>query len=139
MLTRTLALPPEPASVPQGRRFVRQVLNSWELPGLADTALLLTSELLTNSVLHARTPIVLTLRRLPGCVEVTIGDRSTVFPMRRRHGADSATGRGMDLLERLATSWEVAGDGMGKVVRFSLSEQADPWAAFTDQDWTEQL
>jgi anti-sigma regulatory factor (Ser/Thr protein kinase) len=132
MLTETITLAPDPASVPQGRRFVRRVLTAWDVPDLLDTALLLTSELLTNSVLHARTGIVLTLTRPPGRVDIVVGDLSDVLPARRRHAADATTGRGVELLDRLATSWDVVRDGAGKAVHVSLSEQADPWAAATD-------
>ncbi len=132
MLTETITLAPVPASVPQGRRFVRRVLTAWDVPDLLDTALLLTSELLTNSVLHARTAIQLTLSRPPGGVDIVVGDRSDVLPARRRHAADATTGRGVELLDQLATSWDVVQDGTGKAVHVSLSEQADPWAGHTD-------
>ena len=128
-MTASLKLPPEPSSVPAGRRFVAQVLTDWGLPGVADTAALLTSELLTNSVLHARTPIVLTLRRVPGSVEVVVRDASSVAPRQRKHALDGTTGRGLELLNRLALAWDVTIDGEGKSIRFTLSDSVDAWAA----------
>ncbi|MGW8379053.1 hypothetical protein [Streptomyces sp. ODS28] len=47
----------EPASVPAGRRLVRGALRRWGLEALADTALLVTSELLANAVRHATGPV----------------------------------------------------------------------------------
>jgi anti-sigma regulatory factor (Ser/Thr protein kinase) len=52
-----LALPGEPASVPAARRFVRQVLSEWDRPELDEAGSLLVSELVSNAVLHARTPV----------------------------------------------------------------------------------
>ena len=128
-MTASLELPPEPSSVPAGRRFVAGVLSGWGLPGVADTAALLTSELLTNSVLHARTPILLTVRRGPGTVEVAVRDASSVAPRQRRHAVDGTTGRGLELLDRLAQDWDVTFDGGGKSIRFTLSDSADAWAS----------
>ena len=102
---------------------------------LVETAALLTSELLTNSVLHARTEIVLSVGLLDGCVEIEVRDGSRHGPRRRRHTQDATTGRGLELLERLARSWDVSVDDDGKVVRFVLDRSADPWAAYTADDW----
>lgn len=126
-------LPPLAASVGAGRRFVLEHATAWGLEQLADTAVLLTSELLTNSVLHARTDIELSVARLDdGSLEICVRDASRVSPRRRRHSPDGTTGRGIELLDRLASSWEVTTQDAGKVVRFVVAAGADPWAAFTD-------
>jgi anti-sigma regulatory factor (Ser/Thr protein kinase) len=134
-VTATLELPPAAASVRDGRRFITSVLETWGMTGLVETAALLTSELLTNSVLHARTEIVLTVSQLGDCIEIEVRDGSRHGPRRRRHTADATTGRGLELLERLARSWDVSVDDDGKVVRFVLDAAADPWAAYDADDW----
>jgi anti-sigma regulatory factor (Ser/Thr protein kinase) len=134
-VTATVALPPAAASVRDGRRFVTGVLDTWGMPELVETAALLTSELLTNSVLHARTDIVLTLSRHDDGVEIVVRDGSRTAPRRRRHATDATTGRGLELLERLASSWEVSLDDEGKSVRFVVNATTDPWAAYATDEW----
>lgn len=135
-MSAVLELAPAAASVRDGRHFVVALLTTWELPELVETAALLTSELLTNSVLHARTAITLTVtRREDGTVEIAVRDRSTYAPRRRRHATDATTGRGMLLLERLAQHWEVNVDEQGKQILFVLGADAEPWAAYSDEAW----
>ena len=134
-VTATLELPPAAASVRDGRRFIVSVLETWGMADLAETAALLTSELVTNSVLHARTEIILTVSRRNGSVEIEVRDGSRLGPRRRRHRADATTGRGLELLERLARSWDVSVDDDGKSIRFVLDRGSDPWAAYAGVDW----
>jgi anti-sigma regulatory factor (Ser/Thr protein kinase) len=134
-VTATVALPPAAASVRDGRRFVTGVLDTWGMHELCETAALLTSELLTNSVLYARTDIILTLSRHEDGVEIVVRDGSRSAPRRRRHPPDATTGRGLELLERLASSWEVSLDDDGKSVRFVVDGATDPWAAYATDDW----
>ena len=128
---------PVPAAVPDGRRFVGGWLKTWELDELVDTATLLTSEVLTNAVLHAPTQLVLTVARLTGGAQIAVRDGSRLMPPQRRPAQDATTGRGLHLLSRLASSWEVSVDDTGKTVRFTLEGKVDPWAAFADPDWSE--
>jgi len=131
-----LALAPTVESVGTGRRLIRDALLEWQLDALADTATLLASEVLTNSVLHARTPIVLSIE-LTGsdCVTIAVRDGSTFVPRRRHHGRDATTGRGLELLDQLAQSWRVDADREGKTVTFVVGGRVDPWAAYTGTDW----
>ena len=136
---RVLRLPPTARSTTQARRFVLGALADWGLDGLRDTAALLTSEVVTNSVLHARTDIEVTVTRLDDGVRIEVADGSRRAPVRRLQLDEATTGRGVELLEQLAGSWEVAVHDSGKVVRFDLSEDVDPWAAYTGVEWTKGL
>ncbi len=130
-MTLTIELSPMASSVREGRQFVLAALASWDLSDLADAASLLTSELLTNSVLHARTDISLTVRRADeGTVEICVRDGSRHSPRRRGHAHDGTTGRGIELLDKLAQSWDVSTDENGKTVRFLLAAGVDPWSDF---------
>lgn len=135
MVSATLRLPAVPASVPEARRFVLQHLRSWSLEDLTETVVLLTSEVVTNSVLHARTELELTVARQGDGVQVQVRDGSPVTPRQRQHSADATTGRGMHLLDRLASAWEVVPDGQGKTICFTVRAAADPWAAYRDVAW----
>lgn len=107
-----------------------QTLRGWGLVDLVDAAVLLTSEVVTNAVLHARTAVTLTIEREDDAVRVGVSDRSPVTPAMRNHSETATTGRGLHLIENLASSWSVEGDANGKTVWFRLSTRRDPWASF---------
>src|ERR1700678_1417127 len=78
----TATYAPEPAAAAQARRFVRETLRTWGVPepaegapSLIDDAVLLTSELVTNAVVHAGTQVQVTCRINGKAVEVAVGDR----------------------------------------------------------------
>lgn len=125
-----LTLPAAVGSVGSGRRLVREALESWGLEALVDTAVLLTSEVLTNSVLHARTSMHLTVTRTgDDGVTISVRDGSRHLPQRRAHPPDSTTGRGVELLDALASRWSVHQEQDGKSVIFTVAVGTDPWLA----------
>lgn len=88
-----------------------------------EVLLLLLSEVVTNAVLHARTGGAVTAAATDDGVRVEVSDGSTSRPVRRPFTEMSPTGRGLHLLDRLATSWgidDVAAGG--KVVWFEVAE-----------------
>jgi anti-sigma regulatory factor (Ser/Thr protein kinase) len=132
-------LPPAARSVTEARRFVRRALTSWGLEALSDTTALLTSEVVTNAVLHARTAMQLTIRRVVEGVRVDVSDGSLRRPTRRLQTAEATHGRGLDLLDRLAADWQVTDDARGKTLSFTVSATSDPWAAYSASDWQASL
>lgn len=116
----------------QARRLVRQCLGAWGMTELEDTAVLLTSELVTNVLIHTSSPPRLSITRAGVGVRVTISDDSPVIPRQRRQTFEATTGRGVRLLAQLADDWgcEPEPEG-GKTVWFVLTGAADPWAAFS--------
>ncbi|MCW2671269.1 MAG: putative sensor protein [Frankiales bacterium] len=98
-------LPAEPASVGQARRFVRGVLADWKLESLVDTVTLLTSELATNAVLHARTGFAVVVSLSGREVRVDVLDGSAVTPRSRQPSLTAATGRGVNMVAALADRW----------------------------------
>jgi PAS domain S-box-containing protein len=111
----------DPASVPAGRRFVAALLDDWACAHLADTALLLTSEVLTNAVVHGLGPVRLRLRRTDTEVTVIVSDRGRYRPEPRLADLTDESGRGLSLLEMLATSWGARATEEGKDVWFTLA------------------
>jgi two-component sensor histidine kinase len=81
-----------------------------------EIAALLVTELVTNAVLHARTAIVLAVDCTRGRVLIRVADESTALPRHRTYGADASTGRGIALVEELATAWGVERSPRGKEV-----------------------
>jgi anti-sigma regulatory factor (Ser/Thr protein kinase) len=114
-----LDLPAEPASPGRARRFVASALAG--VPADVDLAALLVSELVTNAVLHARTPLEVVVETNPDSVEVSVHDGSRVRPALRRYDRDAATGRGLHLVEKLADRWGVDLDAGTKRVWFALA------------------
>lgn len=106
-------------SVPRARHWVAAFLSG--VPeDLRQTATLLTSELVTNAVLHTATDVTVTAEVAPGSVRVEVADGSTELPTIKDYGADAATGRGLTVLDSLADQWGTRIDDLGKVVWFEL-------------------
>ncbi len=91
---------------------------------LLDDALLLVSELVTNSVVHGGPPIVLAVHCDGEGLHVRVLDGSTLLPQPRVADDDAEGGRGLTLVELLTDTWgvEPVGDdhGPGKAVWFEL-------------------
>jgi anti-sigma regulatory factor (Ser/Thr protein kinase) len=109
-------LPPEPSSATRARRLVREQLASICAPDALDVVALLVTELVTNAILHARTPLQLQIETRPGHVRLCVGDTSDRQPEVRTYATDAVTGRGLALVETLASSWGVNSTPTGKVV-----------------------
>jgi len=114
----TLSLSPTPQSVGEARRFVQTVLDDAGCGGgWVDSTALVVSELVTNAVIHARTlldvRITVTTDRV---VRVEVHDRSEHPPRTKHYSATSGTGRGLLLVEALASQWGVTTAPDGKVV-----------------------
>ena len=130
-----LVLPASPRAVGLARAFVAAVLDRWGSSHLADATVLLTSELVTNALVHADSPSTLTLEpEQPAdssarveAVRVSVTDTSPTGPGRRRHSLTATTGRGLQLLDQLADSWGWDADGDGKVVWFVVTGAVLSW------------
>ncbi|GAC1529701.1 MAG: hypothetical protein NVS3B12_03330 [Acidimicrobiales bacterium] len=116
-----IVLPPEPASATRARHFVARSLEVCG-PELVEPALLLTTELATNAVLHAATDFRVTVRvsNAGGHARVELTDGSPIFPARRRFSDQAGTGRGLKMVEALSQSWGVESTPPGKTVFFEV-------------------
>ncbi|HET9556026.1 MAG TPA: STAS domain-containing protein [Actinomycetota bacterium] len=107
------------------RRYVRDVLEYWRLAlpddGVIDRVELLADELVTNAVLHARTSLRLRLELRGDILHIGVHDDSPRLLRLVASDPDGETGRGLRLVEQLATAWGVSrrSDG-GKVVWCTL-------------------
>ena len=114
-------LPPVPASVPEARRLVRDLLVTVGRDDLEETAALLVSEVVTNALLHAGTPILVAARLEGRQLRVEVGDGSPHLPVPRQYASTAGTGRGLRMLEQLVDDWGVERHSDGKTVWFTLS------------------
>ncbi|WP_443050334.1 ATP-binding protein [Streptomyces sp. NBC_00286] len=113
-------------AVPEVRRALRELLSHWGRPGRSETAELLTSELVTNALVHTDTDAVLTATVGPRGLRVEVRDFLGRKPsLRQTNGqanADEGThGRGLVLVQSLADEWGVRAHGVGKSVWFELN------------------
>lgn len=109
-----------PQSVAAARRFVEAALAVWELDDVNAVALLLTSELVTNAILHARTAVQLVAERTPTELVIEVWDGAPHAAAIPRNALESETGRGLLLVDRLAARWGVRRSGRRKMVWFAL-------------------
>ena len=109
--------PDDPASVREAREFVKRALG-----GLArrDDAVLLVSELATNAVIHAAGRFEVAIAPRDDLVWIGVSDASEDQPVILDPGPLANSGRGLRIVERLATQWGVARTSSGKVVWFTL-------------------
>lgn len=115
-----MELPPELASVGRARGFCRDRLAAWGADGLVEVVTLLVSELVTNAVVHARTPCEVELCRRE-VLRVEVIDHDPRPPVRQDHDPASASGRGLLLVAELSDASGVDRDGSGKRVWFELA------------------
>ena len=101
-------LQPEPTSASEARRFVVDTLPSVD-PQRRDVAMLLTSELVTNAILHSATEgdIEVAVDLRGPVVRVEVSDTSSDPPRVRRLDLTATSGRGLALVAALATAWGV--------------------------------
>jgi anti-sigma regulatory factor (Ser/Thr protein kinase) len=98
------------------RHFVADVLNrSGHSRTLLEDAKLVVTELATNAVLHARSPFSVEIRPHGAAVRIAVQDGSHARPTVRDNGM-AASGRGLRLIDAIATSWGVEIAHEGKIV-----------------------
>ncbi|MBT2488263.1 ATP-binding protein [Streptomyces sp. ISL-96] len=110
----------DPAEVGRARRWARSRLVGSGIrvdEPLAETLILLISELVTNAVVHTGCPAV--LRMLfgaadDGTVRVEVADVSARPPKPRHADGDDTNGRGLELVDGLADRWGWQSEGAGK-------------------------
>ena len=108
-----------PTAARTARLHITGVLRQWQLEGLAETAELLASELVTNAVrasfLGPREQLLrlrLTSNRHSVLIQVWDGDHHP--PLRQDVGPEAEAGRGLLLIEALSAQWGwYAPDGQG--------------------------
>ena len=115
---------PHAESTRAARTFVLVETGVEEL--VAERVALLVSELASNAVLHARTPYSVTASRRGSIVRVEVHDESEALPRMRQFHLDAPTGRGLHLIDKLASSWGVvpSAGGTGKTVWFEVDAEA---------------
>ncbi|MDO8145780.1 MULTISPECIES: SpoIIE family protein phosphatase [unclassified Isoptericola] len=121
------------------RRWVDDVLESCSVDAeQRRTAMLLSSEILTNALEHGRGPIVVTVEVDATRLRVAVRDGCTRRPVLQAPTPQDLSGRGVQFMERLASRWGVeqhlpdaavgrhGAQGEGKTVWFEIDRSARP-------------
>jgi len=111
--------PSTPASPALVRELVRESLAGAE-PGVLEDVLVMASELAANAVMHARSPFFVHLHADATRIWLGVEDANTRMPRFAPVAQDSTGGRGLALVEALATSWGADRELGGKLVWFEV-------------------
>ena len=119
-----LALPPDPPSVGDARRALDDYSRSRDVPDdLAQSGVLAISELVTNAVLHAHTPILVLADYDRGTLTLAVQDGEATLPMLLPADPEREGGRGVAIIDHLGGTWGIQRTVLGKMVWVSLHEQ----------------
>ncbi len=104
---------PLPNTLADLRGHVRAALAGWGVVGrMAEDVVLVVSELATNAVEHARTPLTVALDRDADGVRVRVRDHSPDPPVVRSTEDDPRRGWGLRMITEVASwGWEPHPDG----------------------------
>jgi len=126
----SLTIPGRPEHVREARAFVAKALGDLH-PGLAD-AVLLTSELVTNAVMHSGShcpggTITVQVTESAGGVRVEVADAgSDLSAPVVRGDAYASDGHGLFLVQTLSDQWGYLRDDSGTTVWFHLATAGEP-------------
>ncbi|MFD6311004.1 ATP-binding protein [Streptomyces nigra] len=124
-------LPATPTQIAVARRQVTTCLAHWNLDRLADDAALITSELVTNAVLHAEAETITVFLVRCGTpaspkllITVTDTSLSECMPSATPPAGLEESGRGLYILTCLTTCWGTVNSKSGKLVWAMLGMDA---------------
>ncbi|MFI6448222.1 SpoIIE family protein phosphatase [Kitasatospora sp. NPDC050543] len=122
----------DPEGLVETRTMIRQALAAWGAAALSTDIELAADELLTNALVHTDGGAKLTvelLGRPTRRIHLEIQDRSSEWPHRRMPGETATSGRGLLLVDALATSWGVEPRGTGKSIWCEFALPGDGFGA----------
>ena len=125
-----LEIEADPAEVGRARRWARSRLAGADIgtdESLAESLILLVSELVTNAVVHTGRPAVLCMllpRTQAVAVRVEVADASSRPPRPRQADGDDTDGRGLEMVSELADRWGWQWEGTGKRIWCELDQPA---------------
>jgi serine phosphatase RsbU (regulator of sigma subunit)/anti-sigma regulatory factor (Ser/Thr protein kinase) len=118
----TMLVPAEPTGPSRVRQWMSTRLREWSVPEpVIGAAILCTSELTTNALLHAGTPAQVHIDLNAERLLVSVADTGTRGSVIRAHtDAMSSRGRGLGLIEELSDSWGTDPTVRGSTVWFEM-------------------
>lgn len=114
------------ASARTARKFVEDVLVRWQCDQDVDTINLLVSELVTNAVVHGGSDADVAVRLTDSAVRISVADAGEGMPTRKDADASATSGRGIGLVDELASAWGVEPLPVGKAIWFEVPRADRP-------------
>jgi anti-sigma regulatory factor (Ser/Thr protein kinase) len=111
-----LDLPEGPTAAGLARAFVRRCWSHLESDETLDAVVLCVSELVTNALDHATPPYELCMTRGRGRLRVEVADTGECTPVLQPLSPSARRGRGIFLVQCVATQWGVESTTAGKTV-----------------------
>ncbi|MDQ4085273.1 MAG: ATP-binding protein [Actinomycetota bacterium] len=116
-----LDLEHHPAAARRARTFVQDQCHAVGInDDTSETAVLLTSEIVTNAFLHGRSRTTLILSATEDRLRVEVGDDNTRLPHLADPDREALNGRGLAIVDMLAADWGADAQRQGKIVWFEL-------------------
>jgi anti-sigma regulatory factor (Ser/Thr protein kinase) len=112
----TASLPARPQVVRHARRIARTALEAWGAGETSDAAETVVSELVTNALVYGRGPVDLAIALTDEMLRISVTDHGRALPRARAAGPEEQSGRGLQIVEALALSWEVLARPDGKTI-----------------------
>ena len=123
---RRVRLTRKPAAAAEARSQVRVAIRDWKVPVDADIAILLTSDLVTNAIVHGDgETLTLAIRCSRAHLRIDVYDQSRSLPLGMDESADTDAGRGLVLVAGLSTEWGSFRTPAGKAMYFTLAFPPD--------------
>ncbi|WP_062008851.1 SpoIIE family protein phosphatase [Streptomyces hygroscopicus] len=114
-------------AVAEVRGFLHDLLGRWEVLPLLDDLEVLTSEVVTNALIHAHSEVELRLREYPDRIRVEVRDSNPYPPVPTAlledevSNQEAESGRGLLIVDALASAWGSSPAGRGKTTWFELA------------------
>ena len=112
-----IGLAGDPTSAREARAFIRMALSERVSPAILQDALLLASEMVSNVIRHAGTPLTLSVEIHRGYLRMTVTDGA--LPFEAKPGGPSEegeSGRGIAIIESLSRRWGLGATPIGKSI-----------------------
>ncbi|MPY30169.1 SpoIIE family protein phosphatase [Streptomyces adustus] len=115
------------AGVAAARRFVRGCLRRWDAAELTDTLEVIASEAVTNALTHADSAVDIRMREYEDHIRLEVRDSDAHPPLPsamsvtdEAEQSQAEHGRGLQIVDSLATTWGSSPHGRGKTVWMEL-------------------
>jgi anti-sigma regulatory factor (Ser/Thr protein kinase) len=112
------------------RHFLGEVMRGWSIDGILDDLELLASEVVTNALIHAHSEVDVRLREYCDRIRVEVRDSDPHPPVPTavlamdETNQESESGRGLLIVEAVASRWGSSPAGRGKTTWFEIDMPA---------------
>src|SRR4051812_22066548 len=117
---------PDCTSAAKARVFVGSQLHAHELTYLTGDVELVVGELVTSVLVHAHTPVSVTLEELLFCVRLRVHNGSSAPAMVKTPRSTDGAGRGLMVVDRCTADWGIDNAANGDTFVWALFELRPP-------------